>query len=461
MSRPVGQVDRLPSGRFRARLPVDGKRITIGTYATPEEARADLERAAVVGAKAVLDPVDSLARFGERVITRWLRTKRGSRRAAANDSRTWQAHVVGSALGARPLRSVSRSDLRAWTDGLLRAGLSATTVRAYLTVVRRVLAVALDEERITAIPTRVRVAGEVESAWTYLTPEEQDRLLSCEAIPEADRCVIALALYTGLRAGEICALRLADVRPTEITVRFGSTPSGPTKTRRTRVVPLVPAAQAWWERWSRVRPESPFAIAAARGGHRHENRPLGRTGRWSAYLELAGIDRRIRWHDLRHTCASSLIAGWWGRVWALHEVRDLLGHTKVAMTERYAHLAPTHLAAVAAATVAPRPPHGDAESKGNTGRIALVAHSETESGSRAVPGGYDVSWGDRGADALRSMVAGDPGPAVALVSEAIEARRSADALERAWSRWVATGRIAALVDAIEALRDGSRRRAAR
>lgn len=375
MSRPVGQVDQLPSGRFRARIRIDGKRITIGSYATADEARDDLKKAAVIGKRAVLDPSDSLARFGETVIARWARTKRVSRRAAKNDSRTWQAHVVGSALGARPIRVVSRADLRGWVDGLLRSGLTAPTVRAYLTTVRRVLAVALDEERITAIPTRVRVAGETESAWTYLTPEEQERLLSCEAIPEADRCVIALALYTGLRAGELCALRLADVRPTEITVRFGSTPSGPTKTRRTRVVPLVPAAQAWWDRWSRIRPESPFAIAAARGGHRHENRPLGRTGRWSAYLELAGIDRRIRWHDLRHTCASSLVAGWWGRVWALHEVRDLLGHTKVAMTERYAHLAPTHLAAVAAATVAPRSPHDEPNAKENTGRIALVAHS--------------------------------------------------------------------------------------
>jgi integrase len=54
---------------------------------------------------------------------------------------------------------------------------------------------------------------------------------------------------------------------------------------------------------------------------------------------MAGITRRVRFHDLRHTCASSLVAGWWGRAWRLEEVKAILGHGSVTMTERYAHLA--------------------------------------------------------------------------------------------------------------------------
>jgi hypothetical protein len=61
---------------------------------------------------------------------------------------------------------------------------------------------------------------------------------------------------------------------------------------------------------------------------------------WPALRRRAGISRRVRWHDLRHTCASSLVAGWWGRTWALIEVCALLGHSSVAVTELYAHLAP-------------------------------------------------------------------------------------------------------------------------
>ena len=72
------------------------------------------------------------------------------------------------------------------------------------------------------------------------------------------------------------------------------------------------------------------------------------------HLATAGIvaekrhDGRLpRWHDLRHTCGSSLVAGWWGRGWRLDEVRDLLGHSSITVTERYAHTAPTALRAAA------------------------------------------------------------------------------------------------------------------
>ena len=52
----------------------------------------------------------------------------------------------------------------------------------------------------------------------------------------------------------------------------------------------------------------------------------------------AGI-HDFRMHDLRHTCAAWLVSGGV----SLIEVRDLLGHSSVTMTERYAHLAPENL----------------------------------------------------------------------------------------------------------------------
>jgi hypothetical protein len=57
------------------------------------------------------------------------------------------------------------------------------------------------------------------------------------------------------------------------------------------------------------------------------------------WMRAAGIARPVRWHDLRHTCASSLVAGWWGHRWSLEEVREMLGHSSVLVTEKYAHFA--------------------------------------------------------------------------------------------------------------------------
>lgn len=54
--------------------------------------------------------------------------------------------------------------------------------------------------------------------------------------------------------------------------------------------------------------------------------------------------RAVRFHDFRHTFASHLIMGTWGRAWRLEEVQILLGHTSITTTQRYAHLAPEGLA---------------------------------------------------------------------------------------------------------------------
>ena len=63
------------------------------------------------------------------------------------------------------------------------------------------------------------------------------------------------------------------------------------------------------------------------------------------YRKRAGIERRVRFHDLRHTCASHLLMGTWGVRLSIEEVSAWLGHSSTAVTQRYAHLAPDHLSA--------------------------------------------------------------------------------------------------------------------
>ena len=59
----------------------------------------------------------------------------------------------------------------------------------------------------------------------------------------------------------------------------------------------------------------------------------------------------MRFHDLRHTCASHLLMGTWGRAWKIEEVCAFLGHSDITVTQRYAHLSPDHLNRAAAETV--------------------------------------------------------------------------------------------------------------
>jgi integrase len=62
-------------------------------------------------------------------------------------------------------------------------------------------------------------------------------------------------------------------------------------------------------------------------------------------LERVGIKRHIRFHDLRHTCASHLLQGTWAPKMIrgplrLEEVKAWLDHSDIGVTQRYAHLAP-------------------------------------------------------------------------------------------------------------------------
>ncbi|MEO8179829.1 MAG: tyrosine-type recombinase/integrase [Deltaproteobacteria bacterium] len=74
----------------------------------------------------------------------------------------------------------------------------------------------------------------------------------------------------------------------------------------------------------------------AASNERHERR---RAPGFKEHLPAVGITRNVRWHDLRRTCASSLVSGAWGRSWRIEEVKEVLGHTSIQTTQRYAHLA--------------------------------------------------------------------------------------------------------------------------
>lgn len=146
----------------------------------------------------------------------------------------------------------------------------------------------------------------------FLTLAEVDRLADACGDPRAAGYVL-LAAYTGIRRGHLLRLTHHDVEGDMIRLdRSG-------KTRRLQTIPLHPRVQ-------KIAEQLPLGIG---------DRQLREI--WAKAREDTGI--KCRWHDLRHTCASWLVqAGV-----PLHTVAELLGHSSLAVTKRYAHLAPEHL----------------------------------------------------------------------------------------------------------------------
>jgi integrase len=154
------------------------------------------------------------------------------------------------------------------------------------------------------------------------------------AADEDGRRLIAVAVGTGLRQGEQRALRWEDVVLEDVphlVVRHGS-PGKPTKNGRIRKVPLFGLALAAFESMKRGRG---LVWPTSEGHARWQGKIVDRDA-WKAWLARAGVARPIRWHDLRHTAATLLLCGAWGAPWSTEEVRELLGHSSVAVTERYA-----------------------------------------------------------------------------------------------------------------------------
>lgn len=292
-------------------------------------------------------------------------------------------HVATAPFANMAVEDIGGPDIRAWLRAMAEKDalgpgaprkLSWQTINRCLSLVSAVFTEAVERELrkdnpcVGVSPKKRADESSTKAKWTYFTPEEEQAIATCEAIPEADRLAILFALYTGLRQGEQCCLELKDLLVDDanprVVVRYGSrSRSGqrlPPKSGKVRDVPLIPRAIEVCRRWLALldsfAPSNPeqLVFPTALGRRRQQGKPLGKHDTFGRHLKAAGLTKHARWHDLRHGAASALIAGWWGRQWPIHEVKSFLGHSSVNITERYAHLADTVLQDAARATELPK-----------------------------------------------------------------------------------------------------------
>lgn len=342
---------------YRARLMAEGERRSYGLYGTLEEAEAAL--AAALEQRGATSSETTLRAWGER----WLSDRERQKvvRWTKKERSCWDAHVLPGKLAEMPLTRIRLKHVAAWLEELAKK--EPRRSRQTLVHARRLVIGALkaamvhgliDSNPAIGAPIAVRRESK-EERWTWLTQPEIDAILSIPThdppsargangarkqgtITNAQHSALTVAIFAGLRAGELWGLRWKDVilegERRELIIRHSREDA--TKSGTVRRVPLLaPAAEALAQ-WKALAPGVGGALVwpAADGQCHREGYDAG----WARVKELAGITRRVRWHDLRHTCASHLVQGTWGRTWSLMEVRDYLGHTSIKVTERYAHL---------------------------------------------------------------------------------------------------------------------------
>lgn len=176
-----------------------------------------------------------------------------------------------------------------------------------------------------------------------LRERERDELPDLRAVRFADylAVMVLVSMHTGVRRGEMFGLTWGDVDFIHglLTVRATVAKSG-----KVRHIPLNQIALNALKAWRDQAPEearSPerYVFVSPKTGGRF----TATESSWDKILRDAKISN-FHWHDLRHHFASRLVQSGVN----LYIVKELLGHSSIGMTERYAHLAPTNLAAAVA-----------------------------------------------------------------------------------------------------------------
>ena len=266
--------------------------------------------------------------------------------------------------GDVPLDELCEDDIDQWRIKRRKDGLKPASINRYLTTLNAVLAFAVRKRIITAHPLSnlKKLKEEEDHRVRWLSDEEEETLRSALVTREclirkerlsanrwrlergyrlysdlrehkfADhlRPMVLLTINTGLRRGELFSLKWNNVGPDFIKVTAAHS-----KSSRSRSVPLNQEAKSTLTHWKNQAPQGEY-VFSSKGGEKFDNIYEA----WNRLCSKAEL-HDFRWHDLRHHFASTLVM----RGIDLNTVRELLGHSDLKMTLRYAHLAPSHLRA--------------------------------------------------------------------------------------------------------------------
>jgi integrase len=283
-----------------------------------------------------VDPKAGKASLGS-VLERWIEERKGtvSSTTLRND-RNRIKYLEG--MKTRPISSIRASDLESLFGDLLRRDLSKATVKQVRALLSASLGWAARNKLISknpALETRVPRGTGIKTHDVRPFTASELRSLAERLRPSAGaQADIALVLgLTGLRWGELCALRVQDVAKVPLLAfRVSRSASDghqvrTTKNGRVRTVPLVPEVAKIVEDWSAGKSMGDLVFSSP-GGSRLNGSNWRRLSQWSKFCD----GRRI--HDLRHTAATL----WLGMGVDPKTVQKWMGHESMQMTvDLYGH----------------------------------------------------------------------------------------------------------------------------
>jgi integrase len=246
-------------------------------------------------------------------------------------------------FGEMELDEITVQEIERWRAGMSSARqqreLSNKTKNNLLVLMHAIFRRAVKLYGLPANPVasvdrfRVRSSGDIQ----VFSPEEVWALVRA-AGSEADAAIFLTAAFTGLRRGELLGLRWRDVDFTGSTIRVRASYAAgkltTPKSGKVRAVPMAPdvaSALAKFGDCTRFTGDDDFVFAGEAG------LPLDGDALSSRYRDaLARAELRpLRFHDLRHTFGTRMIAKA-----DIRRVQEWMGHADIQTTMKYLHYAP-------------------------------------------------------------------------------------------------------------------------
>ena len=332
-------------------LDPDGVKRSAGTFPTRRQA----ERAAYLEEQKTregrwLDATKGAISFRDYVESVWL----PSRHIEASTRAGYQSYLNKQFFpffGARPMAKILPSDVQSWVTAAAQGGLSPSSIRKYHVMLHSIFRRAVRDRVIAFNPcSETELPKVIAKKARTLTPAEYRRLI--DAVPATHRLMINVAIETGLRWGELIALRprhidflrrTLSVEETIVEVPLRAAPDGERmifkpypKDDEPRILGLRPVLlnelAAHIEEAGIQRDELLFATSAGTPISRN----TFRSRVWTPAVKAAGLGFHVRIHDLRHAHASWLLAGGAD----LKSVMDRMGHAQIQTTQKYLHALP-------------------------------------------------------------------------------------------------------------------------
>lgn len=247
-------------------------------------------------------------------------------------------------FAAVPVDSVDRAFVRRYVTALTEKGAGPSTIHTAIQIVRSVLDVAVADGALKENPARnLRLPRTAEAEKLFLTASDVEALAQEIAAPYGT--LVRFAAYSGLRAGEIGALRIrrldlvrgsVEVAESLADIR-GQMVFGSTKTYARRHVPLPKFLRDEMEEFVRGRRSDLDGLVFTNMGGGPLRHNWFSKARFKPAIAAAGLPSDLRFHDLRHTYAAFCI----NSTADPYAVMRRMGHSSITVTYgTYGHLFP-------------------------------------------------------------------------------------------------------------------------